>query len=392
MLNKLALSGIKHRLRDYSVLFSGLMIAVAVFYMFLTMATNDSFLKSNSPAQATSFIFGFGIVLLVIITIVYINYANSFLLSMRQKEYGMFMMLGAKSSKISNMLFIETFAIGAIATVVGSLLGVVATSFVSRWMIDAMDMSIKHFDSFHIPALLGTFAFFLVLFVFAAMRNAVMLRRSRVLTLLNKDKQPTKIRRNPTLKVVQAVLGVILLAIGYFAMIYIGKDPMLIYIGVPLALVTIVLGTYFVINALITTIIGALKRNIKFSQRGLNNFTLSQLSFRITDYTKILSMVSIMFALALGAITVGLGFQQQIGTVVNGQNYYDVQVANIDQQQRTNINKLKDIKEDTTYAYKVTDKAVYFRASDFKEHPFKYEKFQMKSMMTTTPLLPTASW
>src|SRR5699024_3687115 len=133
--------------------------------MFMSLATNSAFLKSNSPAQATSFIYGFGVVLLAIITIVYINYANGFLLSMRQKEYGMFMMLGAKSSKISKMIFVETFTIGAIATVLGSVIGIIATGFVSRLVIDALDMQVKHFNSFYLPALLSTFAFFIVIFI-----------------------------------------------------------------------------------------------------------------------------------------------------------------------------------------------------------------------------------
>ncbi|WP_334330361.1 FtsX-like permease family protein [Companilactobacillus sp. HBUAS59699] len=385
MLNKLALSGIKHRMRDYTVLFSGLMIASAIFYMFLSLALNKTFLSSNSPAQATAFIFGFGIVLLAIITIVYINYANTFLLSMRQKEYGMFMMLGAKSSKISKMIFVETFAIGAISTVIGSLIGIIATKYVSQWMITALDMQVKHFNSFYLPALLWTFVFFIVLFVFSALRNSVSLRRTKVLTLLHKDSQPSKIKRNGAVKAVQAVIGIIFLALGYFSMWFIGQNALFIYLGVPFALVTIVIGTYFTINAAITAAISMLKRNTKFSQKGLNNFTLSQLSFRIGDYTKILSMVSMMFALALGAITVGLGFQNQIDTVVNGQNYYDVTVHNADTAQKSRINHLSG-DDQTTYSYKSDDKnkVVYYRASEFKKQPFHYEHFNMESMIVKT--------
>ena len=47
MLTKLALGGLKNRFRDYAVLFSGLVIASAVFYMFMSLATNTSFLKKN---------------------------------------------------------------------------------------------------------------------------------------------------------------------------------------------------------------------------------------------------------------------------------------------------------------------------------------------------------
>ena len=98
MLWKLSLTGIKSRLRDYIVLFSGLVMASAIFYMFESMASNKDFLTHNSSLSMTVIIFQIGSVLLGIITFVYILYANSFLMTMRQKDYAMFMMLGAKGS------------------------------------------------------------------------------------------------------------------------------------------------------------------------------------------------------------------------------------------------------------------------------------------------------
>ncbi|OTE88238.1 ABC transporter permease, partial [Escherichia coli] len=116
MLWKLSLTGIKARLKDYIVLFSGLVMASAIFYMFESMASNEAFLKSNSIISMVVFIFRFGSVLLGIITFAYILYANSFLMAMRQKDYAMFMMLGAKGRKIAQMIFIETFLVGIAAT------------------------------------------------------------------------------------------------------------------------------------------------------------------------------------------------------------------------------------------------------------------------------------
>ena len=46
MLWKLSLTGIKGRLKDYIVLFSGLVMASAIFYMFQSMASNEEFLKT----------------------------------------------------------------------------------------------------------------------------------------------------------------------------------------------------------------------------------------------------------------------------------------------------------------------------------------------------------
>ena len=43
MLGKLALAGAKSRIKDYLVLFSGLVISSAIFYMFCTLAINDKY-------------------------------------------------------------------------------------------------------------------------------------------------------------------------------------------------------------------------------------------------------------------------------------------------------------------------------------------------------------
>lgn len=87
MLWKLSFTGLKSRFKDYAVLFSGLTLASAIFYMFMTIAINPQFLKGSLSIafSITQMVFGFGIALLGIITLIYITYANSFLLSMRKK-------------------------------------------------------------------------------------------------------------------------------------------------------------------------------------------------------------------------------------------------------------------------------------------------------------------
>lgn len=61
MIFKLSMTGLKSRLKDYLVLFSGLSAASMTFYMFLTLAANQSFLKSSVAGRltmgATKFIF-----------------------------------------------------------------------------------------------------------------------------------------------------------------------------------------------------------------------------------------------------------------------------------------------------------------------------------------------
>ena len=156
MLWKLSLTGIKARLKDYIVLFSGLVMASAIFYMFESMASNEAFLKSNSIISMVVFVFRFGSVLLGIITFAYILYANSFLMAMRQKDYAMFMMLGAKGRKIAQMIFIETFMVGIVATAVGSILGIGLASGVNTLLVNQLNLQITHYAAFSPEALIVT--------------------------------------------------------------------------------------------------------------------------------------------------------------------------------------------------------------------------------------------
>ena len=166
MIWKLSLTGIKSRFKDYAVLFSGLVVASMIFYMFLTITINPTFIKNDiaAPSNYVRFTFGFGIVLLVIITAVYLIYANSFLLSMRKHDYGMYMMLGAKSTKIGALIFLETLITGILATIVGILLGFGLTAIVSQLLISRLGLTVKHFAVILPNAIIWTIIFFIFIF------------------------------------------------------------------------------------------------------------------------------------------------------------------------------------------------------------------------------------
>ncbi|APT18741.1 ABC superfamily ATP binding cassette transporter permease protein [Amylolactobacillus amylotrophicus DSM 20534] len=371
MLFKLALSGAKSRLKDYVVLFSGLTISSAIFYMFLSLALNNKFLSNNSMLSSgnTTFVFAFGVVLLAIITLVYIVYANSFLLSMRQRDYGMFLMLGAKTGKIGTLIFLETMLMGTIATIIGVLLGVGLTQVVSGLLISQLDLTLPGFVGLYIPAVIATILFFVVLFFIAALFNRRNLVKTPVLELLHGQNKPVKYRKNSFRITVQAVLGVISLAVGYWSMANVQN---LVLMSIPIALVTIVLGSYLVFNSLFIAVINLIRKNHRVLYRGLRSFTLNQLRFRITDYTRILSVISILFALALGAITVGLGFDRMAEQMANSR-YFDAQIFTNDKAVK---DELKDVavKSTTTYHYKEDAQNVYLNKSEFERQPLKYMK------------------
>lgn len=384
MLWKLSLTGIKSRFKDYLVLFSGLTFASAIFYMFMTLATNPAFLKGSLSIafQITQIVFGFGIALLSIITFVYIVYANSFLLSMRQKDYGMYMMLGARTSKIGRLIFTETLVVGLLATILGTVLGVALTQGVSSILISQLGLQIHKFVGFYLPALLWTIAFFAILFFLAAFWNRHKLVKSNIINLLHEDQKPVKLHRNKLWKFIEALLGIALLATGYWAMMHAAK------LGtktVPIAFFTIVFGSYFTFDSFFTAIIDLLRKNLSFKYRKLHSFTLGQLKFRLSDYTRILSTVSLLFALALGAITVGLNFNNMTEQAMQS-TYYDVVLYNRNQKVDNQLKKVS-VKSTTHFDYKMVveskgkekNRVLYISENQLKNNKIMYQHYSRKN-------------
>lgn len=368
MLRKLAFTGIKSRLRDYLVLFTGLVISSAVFYMFEALATNSAFLNSSTNGMsATSFIFQFGSVLLTIISLVYIFYANSFLLSMRQHDYGIFMMLGAKPVKIGRLILAETLMIGTFSSIAGIIVGWLLTAGLGSYLMESIiQMHVAHFQAFSVKAILFTVILYLALFIIAGFINRVKLIKTPVLELLKGDSQPNRPKLKLLSQTIQVVLGVGLLAIGYYAMQQLKTWQLL---AIPIALVTIVLGSFFLFNAVFSWLVLLLKKT-KWGQSGLNNFTLSQLSFRIRNYTKILATVSILFALALGAITVGMGFGKETEFLSQGTSGYTMALENPQQAIKKQVAALKTAKK-ASYSFKQVKKTAYYSKDEFNKIPLQ---------------------
>ncbi|MCF1586185.1 ABC transporter permease [Tetragenococcus koreensis] len=371
MLLKLSLTGIKGRLRDYIVLFSGLVVASGIFYMFEAIATNKNFLENNSLVSSAVIIFHLGTVLLSIITFVYIVYANSFLMTMRQKDYAMFMMLGAKGRKIAQLIFIETFVVGVSATVVGIVLGIGLSSVVQQLLINQLAIKITHFTAISSSATVFTLLFFTAIFLLAAIVNAMTIVKKPILSLLKASATPLPANRKPLTLVLEVIAGIIFLAIGYFMMTQVMK---LAFLALIVALITIILGTYFMFHSILIFVLDLLKRRDRIALKNLNNFTLAQLSFRIQDYTRILSMVAMLFALALGAITVGLGFHNEIMKMTEATTSYDLLLNN---GQNFDASELQSIKPtiDVAYQQKEDANTIYYDREQFDQTPLLVKEF-----------------
>ncbi|MDY0394347.1 FtsX-like permease family protein [Virgibacillus halophilus] len=365
MLFKLSISSMKKLRKDYLVLLFGLTISIAIFYMFETLAQNKVFIEANSMISAIVFVFHIGTFILGVITVFYIFYATSFILSIRQKEMGMYLTLGAKKRKVSQMMFLETFAIGIISLIAGILIGVGLAKAVAMLFTWQLDFSAKGFEPFYMSSIITTVVFYIILFFLTASTNAFQIARKPVLALLHADRKQDNVYGKGIWTFIGVILSVALIGFGYWAMVHMEK---LGQFGVIVAAITITLGTYLFFIAFLPFFIKRMKGIRSLNEKGINSFTLAQLRFRIQQLTKVLGTVAMLIALGLGAMTAGLAFYHNIEKQVDMFFINDATVYQPDEKDEKLLSTM-DIKEKNAYHYKITDKKVYFLKDDLMAHP-----------------------
>ncbi|PFO74172.1 ABC transporter permease [Bacillus cereus] len=363
MIFKLSMSGLKSKLNDYIVLLVGLVMSISIFYMFQTLALNEAFVNNNGPIRSTGMIFQVGSYLLGIITFFYVLYANSFLMSLRQKEFGMYMMLGAKKQKITFLMFLETLIIGALSLVVGITVGIGLSQGIGKLLMKQLDFTASGYQAFYVPSMLVTCMFFLVLFMLSAIMNSVKLSRISVLQLVHADSSAERTMIKGKWTGIVSFLAIILLGSGYTSMIYMNK---LKEQGPLIAMLTTTAGTYMLFTSFLPLIIKKLKSNKRYSEKGLNIFTFAQLNFRINSLSKVLATVAMLVALGAGAISGGMAFKNNVIKSTNNLEIYDTVIHNPTADEINILNGIS-FNEKNEYRYKVDGKYIYYLKEDLEK-------------------------
>ncbi|QWH39661.1 ABC transporter permease [Bacillus mycoides] len=363
MLFKLSMSGLKSKRKDYMVLLVGLIMSISIFYMFQTLALNKTFIEGNSMDGIFS-VFQTGSFLLGFITLFYILYANSFLLSLRQKEFGMYMVLGAKKHKITLLMFIETIVLGIVSLIVGVIVGIILAQGVGHLLMKELEFTGGGYHAFYVPSIIVTFIFFIALFMLSAIMNGMKLVRNSLLQLVHSNSHTERTPIKGKLTNIVALLSIILLAVGYASMIYMKE---LKESGFIIATITVTLGTYMLFASFLPIIINKLKANKNRSEKGINAFTFAQLSFSINSLTKVLATVAMLVALGAGAISSGMALKNNVTNMVESAEYYDVEIKNPTAEEKKILDSIT-FKEKNEYRYKVDEQFIYQLKEDLERN------------------------
>lgn len=310
MLFKLAKGNVKKSFKDYAIYFLTLMLGVCMFYVFNSLAAQQSILDLSSSMsellQTGVELMGYLSILVAVILGFLILYANRFLMKRRSAELGIYLTLGMDRKKISMMMALETFIVGILSLVTGLALGVVLSQAFSSLSALLLNVTIEDFKIvFSVDALIKTLICFVLVFLISMAFNTHQISRIKLIDLLNSGRRGEKLKfHRRWINLLALVIGCAMIGVAYYLLF----DNGLLEFDRELA-ACLVLGFFgtFVFFFAISGIILDITRSCKgIYYRKLNAFVVRQFSSRMNTNFISISLVCLMLLLSIGTISSGL--------------------------------------------------------------------------------------
>ena len=251
---------------------------------------------------------GFGVIVVQLVALLTILYANAFVTKNRLKEYGLYSILGLDRKNIQLLSFIELLLFSVVSVGLGVVLGIVFHRFSFAVLLKLIRIPIGIEYSMQ----LGSVGFVLIsmAFIFGVVffLNATKMYMSRPLEMLSeKKKGETKGR----FILLRALIGAGLLGGAYYMSQTI-EAPVAALYSFFVAVLLVILATYILFDAGSIVLLSLLQKNKKLFYQPTNFISISNLKFRMRKNAAGLASICILSTMVL--VTLATTVALQTGT------------------------------------------------------------------------------
>lgn len=221
MFFKLAMRNSRRSRKENGLFFASLVVSIVAFYIILALSHQDVmiFLKSlesdavNSLLQIAAVFYVFSLVMLFFL----IYYASKYQLERRRHEFGMYIMMGMKRSKLFALLMAEDLGSSVLALIIGLPIAVLVSEVVSLLTSRLVGLGvIGHHVSFSLQAVVLTTVGFILIKLAAFVILSGKLARKQIGDLLVDVPETEKKQLPASVYGVSAVLGLAALIAAYY--------------------------------------------------------------------------------------------------------------------------------------------------------------------------------
>lgn len=314
MLFKLSIRNMKKSFKDYAIYFLTLVLGVAIFYMFNSIDSQQAMLEvSQSTRDIIKLmisLLGYVSVFVATILGLLIVYANNFLINRRKKEFGIYMTLGMGKRQISKIILMETILVGMVSLIVGLIIGVFASQFMSILVAKMFEADMSEFQFvFSKDACIKTCAYFAIMYIAVMLFNTFTVSRYKLINLLNANKKNEKVKiKNPILCILVFLFAVTILGYAYWKVT--GDVSSLTTADKILKPIIMgIIGTVLIFWSLSGFIIQIIQKIKSIYFKNTNMFILRQISNKINTMVVSMSVICLMLFMTISILSSSLALR-----------------------------------------------------------------------------------
>lgn len=335
MLCKLAWGNVRRAGRDYLVYLLTLTLGVTVFYAFNTvsMQVDIAGIKEEGLSELMGSMLGYLTYFLAGVMAFLMVYANNFIMKRRKKEFGLYQVLGMRRGRVATIMALETVIVSVGAFVAGIVLGVGLSQLMTFFTASLFKTQIANFHFFFsVHAFNLTLACMLVMFVLTLLLNLRAVRRTKLIELMGAERRNESIKtRNPWIAIAIFAVGVVLVGVAYYRLLRDGfpltatdskPQEAMSQFGITTAMVTV--GTFALFWGLSGMLIKLLQSLRSVYWRGLNMFTVRQLSAKVNTVCFSMGVIAMILFLAITSVTCGMSIANVMNENLERYNPVDV--------------------------------------------------------------------
>ena len=321
--SRLAKQNIRNNKSTYIPYMITCIFCIAMIYMMEFLRDCPTLDQAVRQADEVRMIVFTGEIVVEIFCIIFLIYSNSFLMKKRQKEIGLYNILGLERNHIGIVMFLET-----IITSIGSLAGGIAAGIIGSKL--ALLLLLK---LLHIPSVLGFYIsvkgiftclfMFGIIFLMILFLNLAKIHLSRPVELLRGNNTGEK---EPAAKWLMALIGFICLGAGYYLAVT-TESPIKAITIFLLAVILVMAGTYLLFTAGSIVILKFLRRRKSFYYRTGNFISISGMLYRMKQNAIGLASICILSTGVLLMISMTVSIYFGMNDIMLNRYPYDVDMS-----------------------------------------------------------------
>lgn len=321
--SKLAIQNIRNNKSTYIPYMITCIFCIAMIYMMEFLRDCPTLNQAVRHAAEVRMILSTGEIIVIIFCVIFLIYSNSFLMKRRQKEIGLYNVLGLEKTHIGIVMLLETIITTVISLTAGIAAGILGSKLALLLLLRLL----------HIPAVLGFYVslkgivicmvmfggiFLLILFL-----NLAKIRLNRPVELLHGNNTGEK---EPKAKWLMALIGFVCLGIGYYLAITTESPINAISIFL-LAVILVMAGTYLLFTAGSIVILKFLRRRKKFYYKTGNFISISGMLYRMKQNAVGLASICILSTGVLLMISMTVSIYFGMNDIMVNRYPYDTDLS-----------------------------------------------------------------